>query len=69
MFSCRYRAFPTPAEIKRHEKMKICVGVRSEGEGREAGLPYCDAQLFAKLADERLFGPLSGFDLASGKFP
>lgn len=49
--------------------MEIGIGVRGKGERREAGLPDLYAQLFAKLADKRLFGPLSGFDFASGKFP
>ena len=65
----RHDPFPTPAEIKRHQKMEIDISVRGERERREAGLLHLYAQLFAKLADERLFGPLSGFDFASGKFP
>jgi hypothetical protein len=49
--------------------MKIGVSVRGEGEWREAWLPDTYAQLFAKLADKGLFGPFSGFDFASRKFP
>ena len=64
-----YDPFPTPAKVKRHQEMKIDIGVRGEGERREAGLLHLNPQLFAKLADERLFGPLSGLHLASGKFP
>lgn len=65
----RHRPLPAPAKVKRHQEMEIGIGVRGEGEWREAGLLDSNAQLFAKLADKRLFGPLSGFDFASGKFP
>ncbi len=65
----RDRSLPAPADEERHKQMKRVVGVRGEAEGREAGLLHTDAQLFAKLADERLFGPFAGFDLASRKLP
>jgi len=69
MFLRRHDPFPAPAKIKRHEKVEIRVSVRGEGERREARLLHLDAQLFAKLPDERLFGPLAGLDFATGKFP
>ena len=69
MFLRRDDPLPTPAKIKRHEEVEIGIGVRGEGERREAGLLHTNAELFAKLPDERLFGPLAGFDLATGKFP
>jgi len=69
MFLRRDDPLPTPAKIKRHEEVEIGISVRGEGERREASLLHQYVQLFAKLSDERLFGPLSGFDLATGKFP
>jgi len=64
-----YGPFPTPAKVKRHQEMKIDIGVRGEGERREAWFLDLYAQLFAKLSDKRLFGSLSGLYFASGKFP
>ena len=44
--------------IERHQQMELLVGVRGEGEGREAGLLDVDAELFAAA---RGSAPLPGF--------
>ena len=47
------------------EPVGIAVGLHGQGFGG-FGL---DAQLFADLAHQRLFGPLAVFDLAAREFP
>jgi len=49
--------------------MKIGIGVRCEGERRQAGFLHRDGKLLAQLADEGFFRRLAGFDLATRKFP
>jgi hypothetical protein len=43
--------------------------VAGEGQGRETGFLDDDAELLAKLADQRLLRPLARLDLAAGKLP
>ena len=49
--------------------MEFFVGVAREGERRETILAHDDAEFFLEFADQRVLGPLTGFDLAAGKLP
>src|SRR5436309_9223116 len=44
-----HRSVPSPAHIKRHDEVKIRIGVAREGERREACLLDDDTQLLLKL--------------------
>ena len=48
--------------------MKVVVGVAGKGQRRETGFADADADFLMQLADQRLFRPLAGLDLAAGKF-
>src|SRR5690348_11556248 len=62
-------AFPTPANVKRHQQMKCLIGMAREGQRCEAWLLDRDADLFAQFTDQGDLRPLAGFDLAAGEFP
>ena len=49
--------------------MEVGVGVRGEGERREAARRDIDAELLGELADQRRLGRLARMHLAAGKFP
>ena len=49
--------------------MKFGVGVRREGERRQAARRDVDAELLGQFADQRRLGSLAGVDLAAGKLP
>src|SRR4029077_11652190 len=66
---CRERTFPAPADIKRHEQVKVGIEVARKGQRREALLLDDDAQFLLQLSDQALFRPLAAFDLAAGKLP
>src|SRR5260370_538984 len=61
--------FPSPADVRRHQQVKRRVGVARKGDRREARLADGDADFFLQLADQRLFRPFAGLDLAAGKLP
>ena len=49
--------------------MKIFVGMAGEGERSQAGLRHINGEFFLQFADQRRFGPLTGFNFAARKFP
>src|SRR5262245_57671580 len=63
------RAFPTAADIERHEEMEFLVSMRGESKRREAGFFDRDAEFFFCFADDRFFGTFARLHLAAGKFP
>ena len=63
------RSLPAPADIKRHQEMKVWVAVACESERRETVLADVDSQFLLELADQCLLRPLAVLDLAAGKLP
>jgi len=57
------------AQVKRHQKVKIIIGMGREGKGGKIVDRNPDAEFFLKLADKRRFGRLPGVKLAAWKFP
>ena len=49
--------------------MEIGIGVRGEGERREAAFVDVDPELLGEFADQRRLRRLAGLHLAAGKFP
>ena len=49
--------------------MEVGIDVAREGQRCEALLLDDDSQFLLQLADQALFRPLAGFDLAAGKLP
>jgi hypothetical protein len=64
-----HRAFPAAADVKRHEEMKLLVGVARESEGLERGGAHSYSKLLGELANERLLRPFVGIELTSRKLP
>ena len=62
-------ALPNAADVKRHEEMKLFIGVRGEAERRETAFRDVDTQLLLQLADEGGFRRFALAQLAAGKFP
>ena len=62
-------AGPFAAHVKRHQQVKIGVGVRGEGEGCQAARRDVDAELLGEFADQRGLGGLAGIEFAAGEFP
>ena len=61
--------FPASADVERHQKVHVGVGMAGKGERRQAGLGHDDAELLGKLADQRLLRPLAGLHLPARKLP
>ncbi len=68
-FARDHLAVPSPADIERHQEMKIVIGVAGKGQRRQAGFLDDDADLLMQFADQGRFRPLAGLDLAAGKLP
>src|SRR5437879_7802770 len=64
-----HHAFPAPADVERHQQMKVVIGVARKSQRRQAWLADVDADLFMQLADQRLLRPFAGLDLAARKLP
>src|SRR5712671_7149047 len=62
-------AVPAPADVERHQKMKIIVSVAGKGQRGEAGLAHGDTDFLVQFADQRCFRTFAGLDLAAGKLP
>src|SRR5690554_2029842 len=54
---------------ERHQEMEALIGVAGEGKRSEALDLGLDADLFAKLADQRFLGRLASLHLAARKLP
>src|SRR5690606_23832130 len=62
-------AMPYAAEIKRHEQVKGLVGMRGEGERREAALSRIDAEFLPQLANQGSFRRFAVMHLAARELP
>src|SRR5215471_6269491 len=65
----RWGAFPAPANVERHQQVKLRIAVAREGERCETCLLDDDAELLLELANECVFRSLALLDLAAGKLP
>ncbi len=69
VFPCGNKPLPSPADVQRHEKMKIGVGEARECQRRETGLFDLNPQFLVQFPDQRRFRPFAVLDLAARKLP
>ena len=67
--SRRDLTFPTPAHVKRHQQVKIRIGVARKGQRRKASVPDDDSHFLQQLSYQRFLGRLAGLHLAAWEFP
>ena len=68
-FTCRDEPLPHPADIQKHEQVKVVVGIRRERERGEAGLRHVDSKFLSEFPDEGDFRSFAILDLAARKLP
>ncbi len=62
-------ALPAAAQIQRHQQVEPFIGVRGEGERRQAGGRDIDAEFFLQFADQRHLRRLARRQFSPGEFP
>jgi hypothetical protein len=60
---------PSPADKKRHQEVKVGIGVARKGQRCKTGFFDDNSQFLLQFTYQRLLGRLASLSLAAGKFP